>query len=262
MDVSKLNIDSVDLPSLAEKMGISMKSQKELASFSVKRIVDLYGRNAHTIRSNFDGIVAEIEKIAYAEYLKEEMIYGKQVFKAYSELLLRKYGVDSIEDFVTIMGRDFKSFDRFFLSLSQSRKARAGKTFELIHNTLFSELNYPFTEQPNITGKPDFVIPSYAHYRENPLDCILFTAMRTLRERWRLIPPTSNKGLGFFLATIDTKVSNNQLKEMMERGIRLVVPLAVKNIHYNRAVNVFSFKQFFDDHLDLAITRWTRDGII
>lgn len=243
-------------------MGIRMKGQKDMALSSVGRIEELYGEDPETIKTNFDGIVSEIERIAYDEYLKEESDYGKKVFKAYSEHLCRKNAVSDIKSFVSAMGKDFKSFDRFFLSLSQSRKARAGKTFELIHNTLFQKLDYPFTLRPDIAVKPDFVIPSIAHYRENPFDCILFASKRTLRERWRLIPSFSNKGTSFFLATIDKGVSENQLKEMMDRGIRLVVPKDIKDINYYSAVNVLSFREFFEDHLDISMKKWRRDGII
>ena len=70
------------------------------------------------------------------------------------------------------------------MSIFQSRKSRAGKAFEYTIRELFSRLSYPFSEQVKIDGaKPDFVMPSENYFIRKPLDSIIFTAKRTLRER-------------------------------------------------------------------------------
>lgn len=160
------------------------------------------------------------------------------------------------------MGEYFKLFDTFFLSLAQSRKSRAGRSFEAIHNALFKELSYPFDEQKVINGKPDFIMPSYGHFLENPIDCIIFTAKRTLRERWRQIVTEGTRGLGFYLATIDEGISSNQLTEAHNNRIYIVCPSRIKNQFYKDKVNVLSFTQFFKDHLDPAMERWKRNNVI
>src|SRR3990167_3854109 len=151
---------------------------------------------------------------------------------------------------------------KFFLSLAQSRKARAGKSFEAIHNALFKELSYPFDEQRVINGKPDFIMPSYGHYMNNAPDCIIFTAKRTLRERWRQIVTEGTRGLGFFLATIDDNISTNQLTEAHNNRIFIVCPEIIRKEKYSDAVNVLSFPQFFKDYLDPALARWKRNKIV
>jgi hypothetical protein len=161
-----------------------------------------------------------------------------------------------------VLGSYLTVFDRFFMSIAQSRRTRAGHSFENLHNALFKELAYPFDEQRVINGKPDFIMPSYDHFRINPIDCIIFTAKRTLRERWRQIVTEGTRGLGFFLATIDEDVSSMQLAEMHQNRIYLVCPHSIKVAKYSDKVNVLSFKQFFKDYLDPAMERWGRNGII
>ena len=131
-----------------------------------------------------------------------------------------------------------------------------------IHNSLFKILSYPFDEQVVINGKPDFLMPSAEHYRKNPMDCIIFTAKRTLRERWRQIVTEGTRGLGFYLATIDPKVTGSQLKEMLDHRIYIVCPESIREKHYADKVNVLSFSKFFKDHLDPKMESWKRNGII
>jgi len=158
----------------------------------------------------------------------------------------------------------FTELDRFFLSLTQSRRTRAGSAFEIILRTLFKRLNYPFYEQQVINGKPDFLMPGKSHFDSNPMDCIIFTAKRTLRERWRQIVTEGTRGLGFYLSTIDESISTNQLDEMRNHRIYLVIPISIKEkvVQYRSAHNVITFEEFFRYHLDPAVTRWTERGII
>lgn len=256
------NNGKIDLKAFASASGIDLVDQKEIADSALDEINKKYAGNQNLIKQGFDEIVSELEDIAYKQYIKGEDEYGKRVFKTFAKYLLSTGQAKDTESLIEAISDNFRSYDRFFLSLSQARKSRAGKTFEIIHNSLFKKLNYPFTEQAVINGKPDFLMPSKEHYGVNPMDCIIFTAKRTLRERWRQIVTEGTRGLGFFLATLDANVSDNQLSEMMKHRIYLVVPLSLKMEHYKNAQNVLSFRQFFADHLDPAMERWHRNGVI
>ena len=107
-------------------------------------------------------------------------------------------------------------------------------------------------------------MPGRVYFDINPIDCIIFTAKRTLRERWRQIVTEGTRGLGFYLATIDETISGTQLKEMLGHRIYLVVPKRVKNTVkiYIEAPNVISFEAFFTHHLDPAIVRWEDADVI
>ncbi len=214
------------------------------------------------IKNNFSRLVESIQIDAYEEYLKNEKVCGKTAIKEFlkSHLESTKKSSDPIE----LIASNFTELDRFFLSLTQSRRSRAGSAFEDIIKNLFKRLSYQFDEQIVINGAPDFLMPSEAHYKTNAMDCIIFTAKRTLRERWRQIVTEGTRGLGFYLATIDAKVSQPQLGEMKSNRIYLVVPESLKTTipHYSSAPNVISFEDFFDNHLDPAVKRWKRAKVI
>jgi hypothetical protein len=163
-----------------------------------------------------------------------------------------------------VIGDYFFTLDRFFLSRTQSRRSRAGAAFEVVLEELFKKLGYPFESQPQIDGNPDFVFPSISLYQKNAQDAIVFTAKRTLRERWRQIVTEGAKGLGFFLATIDEKVSEAQIKDMKGERIHLVVLSKLKGSvqQYAAAANVITFEDFLEDHLDPKMTKWKKHGDI
>ncbi len=200
--------------------------------------------NKDYIKSNFSNILDLMQDSIYEEYLKEQHNIGQEI----------------IDEQISNNGRvKFNELDKFFLSLSQSRKSRAGSAFEFIIREMLVRLEYPFSEQVVIGGaKPDYVLPSEQYFLERPLDSILLTAKRTLRERWRQIVTEANKAYGYFLATIDKKVSQNQIKQASEHKVYLVVPISIKLEieHYNAAYNVISFENFFENHLDPAMKRW------
>ncbi len=242
------------------KMGITMKDQNAIVEEAILNIKTRYNYTPADIKINFDNLIVETEKEAHKLYKQYEKQYGKALLVSY---LKEKIGASGNENNVSeVIGDCFNLLDEFYLSLAQSRKSRAGKSFETIHNSLFKILQYPFTEQAVINGKPDFLMPSVEYYKKNPMDCIIFTAKRTLRERWRQIVTEGTRGLGFFLATIDEKISDNQLEEMLKHRIYVVCPEDIKNRKYADKVNVMSFKKFFLDHLDPKLESWKRNNII
>jgi len=251
-----------NLVEFAKEKNIILDLQEKIIAEARDNIKKRHGHSIDKIKSNFDTLLEETEKEAYRLYLNYEQYYGEKVFDAFVRKLIKSGELRKLENTGKILGKYFKLFDQFYLSLAQSRKTRAGKGFERIHNSLFKILNYPFDEQVVINGKPDFLMPSAKHYRENPMDCIIFTAKRTLRERWRQIVTEGTRGLGFFLATIDEDVSSAQLKEMLDHRIYLVCPENIRKRCYKNKINVLSFRQFFKDHLDPRMKLWKRNKII
>lgn len=251
-----------DLKSFAKNKGIELMGQKKIAQEASEIVTSRYKYSDEEIKENFDKLLEETESEAYRVYLKYEKEYGEKVFWVFIENLINSGEISNIGQIKDVLPSYFNLFDKFFLSLSQSRRTRAGKSFEDIHNSLFKALNYKFDEQKVINGKPDFLMPSYEHWKVDPIDCIIFTSKRTLRERWRQIVTEGTRGRGFFLATIDKNVTNAQLEEMHKNRIYLVCPVSIKETYYKDRVNVLSFTQFFKDHLDPAMERWKRNNVI
>jgi len=239
----------------------TMFSPTQVLEKAIDRTVPHTNTGSYT-KKNFSQIIDQIGEEAYRIFLEEQEKSGRKAVKEYFRDIVPE-GI-SRDKVLECVASSFKEFDRFFLSLAQSRKPRAGGTFELIIKKLFKKMNYPFAEQQVINGKPDFLMPGREHYDKHAMDCIIFTAKRTIRERWRQIVTEGTRGLGFFLATIDEKVTENQLGEMRRNRIYLVVSsdLKKKVLRYNKAVNVISFEEFFRDYLDPAMKRWKKARII
>lgn len=206
--------------------------------------VVLAGKSDGEIKDNFSLYFEQMQEEIYRQYLVAQESSGQKV----------------IDNKIAEEGAlYFADIDKLLMSIFQSRKSRAGKAFEYIIKELFTRLSYPFSEQVDIEGAtPDFVMPSEAYFRKRPLDSIIFTAKRTLRERWRQVVTEANKGYSFFLATIDQKIGSNQIEHAAKHKIYLVVPASLKNgiEVYKDAYNVISFEQFFEQHLDPALKRW------
>lgn len=251
-----------NLMQFARDRELRIKSTSDIVEEAAANVANRYNYNVEEIKQNYDILLDETEKEAYRVYLESQQQFGSRVFHALADHLIETGELTTINELGDVLADHFLTLDRFFLSLSQSRRSRAGSTFETIHNSLFKILSYPFDEQPVINGRPDFVMPSAEHFRQMPTDCIIFTSKRTLRERWRQVVTEGTRGLVYFLATIDDSVSQQGLAEMLDNRVYLVCPQRIKDEQYSEANNVLSFIQFFRDYLDPAMERWRRNEII
>lgn len=212
------------------------------------------------IKDNFSLLVSELQSSAYGHYLRAEREVCGSVLARYIKSQMHE---DTVEESLASLQRSFFIIDRFFLSLTQSRRQRAGASFEVVVQTLFGALGYPYTSQPELSGsRPDFVLPSVAHYHAFAADCLIFTCKRTLRERWRQVVTEGLTGQAFYLATIDEKISVPELTRMKDRNVIVVVPDTIKAQKYLNQLNVISFESFFDHHLDPALSRWKANTVI
>lgn len=159
------------------------------------------------------------------------------------------------QDIVTAVVRGFPLLDATFLSASQHRKSRAGRSFEQHIARVLQDGNIPFEEQA-VTGgrRPDFVLPSLVTLQslERQFDeAAVLSAKTTLRERWKQV--TLEKfNAALFLATVDDRVSSEAIDDMGRQDICLVVPESLKNSKetcYKGKDNVITFRSFFRDEI-------------
>jgi hypothetical protein len=238
-----------DIVTLFEEFSGKIPDNNELGIEGAKLVAAKLGATVEDIRKNFSGFVSDTEKTIYDIYRLHEEEAGDAVL---AKFLAAKSGKPI-----------YRVLDAFFLSIAQSRKARAGKALEAILGGLFKQCNYPFDQNRVINGKPDFIMPSEEHFRAHAADCIIFTAKRKLRERWRQIVTEGTQGAAFFLATLDDEVTTEQIGEMRKKKIYMVVPATLKvSTVYKHEPNVISFEDFLADHLDPAIARWKKHNII
>jgi hypothetical protein len=159
-------------------------------------------------------------------------------------------------DLATSVVRGFPELDAIFLSASQQRKTRAGRSFEHHIAAALTAAGIRFEEQA-VTGgrRPDFVLPDARTFQlgsHRPFsDALVLAAKTTLRERWKQV---SSEGFNcaVFLATVDDRVPDTSIREMNEQGITLVVPESLKTSRetcYAGSSSVISFRTFFQDEI-------------
>lgn len=181
------------------------------------------------------------------------------IFKRY-ELRRRASEIVSVltqeHELIPAVVRGFPLLDAVFLSASQQRKTRAGRSFENHLSAQLRDGRISFEEQAIMGGRrPDFVLPNkltLGRREKRPfLDALILSAKTTLRERWKQITH-ERFNCAIFLATVDDRVSKPAIDEMEQLGIRLVVPeqlKASKETCYAPHSNVISFRDFFDQEV-------------
>lgn len=182
-------------------------------------------------------------------------------FRIYRQHELKRRAIEVVrilsasQDLVSGVVGGFTALDQVFLSASQQRKSRAGRSFENHLRTMLDAGNIMAQEQAILGGRrPDFVLPDVATVRSETreyLDALILSAKTTLRERWKQITH-ERFNCDIYLATVDDRVSPQALEDLRLAEITLVVPESLKSSKetaYKDAVNVISFRKFFDEEI-------------
>lgn len=160
------------------------------------------------------------------------------------------------KNIISAVVKNFSELDAIFLSASQVRKSRAGRSFEIHIARFLMDSRIKFEEQRVVSSRrPDFVLPNTRAISKTSTEnniAMILSAKTTLRERWKQI--TSEKfDCPIFLATVDDRVSESVINDMESENIILVVPETLKSAEYARYKNqkhVISFKEFFQDEIE------------
>lgn len=203
--------------------------------------------NPYEMPSPGDAIMKISRDIEYALYKRAEIRYrAAEVIR-----IVTNGGTDHAASVV----RSFPKLDALFLSASQQRKTRAGRSFEHHIARVLHDGRIRYEEQA-ITGgrRPDFVLPSVAVLTSmtRSLDEAMILSLKTtLRERWKQVPMEKFR-CELFLATVDDRVSSEAVDGMQAHGIHLVVPESLKSSKetcYDKKQNVITFREFFDEEI-------------
>lgn len=169
--------------------------------------------------------------------------------------LLAADGVDNRKDAIKSLVHLCANNELYdiFLSASQRRKSRAGRSFEIHLATVLNDGAIPFDEQAILKGRrPDFILPSLIALQSNKDDverALVLSAKTTTRERWKQVN-LEDFNCPLFLATVDDRISIPALDQMSELGIMVVVPESLKSskvTNYEKHSATISFRSFFDD---------------
>ena len=134
-----------------------------------------------------------------------------------------------------IVERGFRDIDEFVSaanSITNRRRARAGRSFENHIGFILDDASIPYERQPDIDGNPDFIIPSADAYRDRsyPVDRLfVIGAKTTSRERWRQLLDEGKRVPRKYFMTLQPNMSNRQYGAIIDANVRLVVPESLHN---------------------------------
>lgn len=206
--------------------------------------------NPYKIQNPGDAIMKISRDIEYTLYKKIELRHRTaDVIRILSE---------KGSDLVSAIVRGFPELDATFLSASQRRKNRSGKSFEK-HIERFLLDGHVIFEEQAVTGgtRPDFVLPnvvSLNNINRGFDEALILSLKTTLRERWKQLALEKNFNCCLFLATVDDRVTKSAIDSMENQGICLVVPESLKKskeTFYKEKSNVITFRSFFDEQLKI-----------
>lgn len=145
----------------------------------------------------------------------------------------------------------YAELDGIFMSAAQTRKSRAGRSFEIHVARMLGDGGIRYEEQiPVGSRRPDFMLPGVSRtISATPNSSLIVLSLKTtLRERWKQVN-MERMGGQLFLATVDDRVTADAINDMSTNDITLVVPESLKDSKetcYKRHANVITFREFFD----------------
>ena len=122
----------------------------------------------------------------------------------------------------------------FEFSGGQSRKSRAGSTWEKITQQTLDLMGFPMEKPTGADARRfnqiDRIVPSIAVARERPDQAVYLSFKRTFREKWRVLVDESRLGYLYLVTLGDpTDITEDRVREMETKKIIAYVPKSVKD---------------------------------
>jgi type II restriction enzyme len=133
--------------------------------------------------------------------------------------------------------QEFDTIDAFLKlaqTMTQRRKARAGKSLENHVQFLLEQHQLPHVAQPPIDGEPDVIFPGVHAYNDPsfPDEALVMLGIKTTcKDRWRQVLNEAKRCKNKFLLTLQKGISAPQLEQMREAGVTLVVPHSLHDMY-------------------------------
>ena len=207
-------------------------------------------------------VLERYENNAYSEGIAEALLQLRP------ELIAEAKAINEERDFEqavkSLMAGLYLELREAFLSVSQSRKTRGGRDFELSFAQALSLANFPY-EMQQVKTRADFILPGNTAFQMNRTLCAVASLKRTLRERWTEVA-AELKSLNMpnvFLVTADDDVKERTVEGISESGLHVVVWDSVKaDKRYSNHPHVLSFTQFANERLPNLQSMWGSAGLV
>jgi hypothetical protein len=225
MNMSELTQTNID--KIIDKAKATIPSPTEIFEQAVSRITVGHLETDY-VKANFSQLVVELEKIAYSIYLDYEKKAIEPVIERWyaenREIITRTQEQQNEKSAKAIASLFWPVAKRMEFRLGQMRKSRAGKTFELIIETLLRKASAKCEKPKGAKARKtlkriDLVIPDQKTALERPDQAFFISCKRTLRERWKQTIPERKPSWRVFLITADDELSEETAKDIDQLGM-------------------------------------------
>lgn len=240
---------------------------------------------------NVSNSIAELREIVWREYLKDEVEFNVLLMQdLYKILKTPKHILDSLltnnlsdlsgeqlkNEIIKICGeyagRVYPYIYKISLSNTNSRRSRAGKTFESIIYKVYECLDYSFDSQGKVGRKTftelglgkkvDSILPSISAYEKRRNKTIIGTMKTSLRERWQEVAEEieRTKIPEIHLLTADETISKSKAQEMNNHNIIVVAYDWIANSDSLKPMkNIISFEEYLFEEIPSILKFWSNE---
>lgn len=237
---------------------------------------------------NISSSIEELRDLVWNEYLKDEVEFNIVLMQDLHETLKTpKHILDTLLDKeITKLpekkllkevrslcgeyaGRVFPYIYKISLSSTNSRRSRAGKTFESIIYKTYEVLGYEYDSQSKVGRKTftelglgkkvDSILPNIDCYEKRRNKTIIGTMKTTLRERWQEVAEEieRTKIPEIHLLTVDEEISKSKAQEMANHNITIVAYDWVANSESLSSMkNIISFEEYLFEEIPYILKFW------
>jgi hypothetical protein len=229
-----------------------------------------------------------LRELVWNEYLKDEVNFNIILMqelhttlktpKHILELLVNKNitnleGTELLKEVRSLCGeyagRVFPYIYKIALSNTNSRRSRAGKTFESIIYKVYDILEYEFDSQSKVGRKTftelglgkkvDSILPNIGCYEQRRNKTIIGTMKTSLRERWQEVAEEieRTKIPEIHLLTVDEVIPKSKAQEMANHNIIVVAYDWVANSDSLVSMkNIISFEDYLFEEIPSILKFW------
>ncbi|MBI5875701.1 MAG: hypothetical protein HZB81_07675 [Deltaproteobacteria bacterium] len=201
------------------------------------------------------------------EKRKKEFPICQSLIKNIKTAIVKKNRIKDSEWLIAFLSKSlFEYYEALFQSLHQSRRSRAGGSFQYQIENLFNLAGFPFAKQTRLNGPVDFLLPSENYFSQYRHDAIILSVKRTLRERWQqAIAELQAARVGrIYLATAEidkNKIRERDLDRMDSLNVTLVVFDNIKMEKFQKRNTVIGYSEFINTNVLSAESLWIRRGV-
>jgi hypothetical protein len=206
-------------------------------------------------------VLERYEERAYATGIPDELIVRREGAFRKAERAMKR-SKDARQGFQNsfrmLFAELYPTLRQVFLSISQSRKARGGKDFELEFGRLLDYAGVPYQRVSRQT-RTDFMVPSDDTFNSNRNIALVLSAKRTLRERWREVAEElfNLRSPNVYLITADDNVSAGHVEQICRRyRIYLVVWDKLKESDFGNDPFVLGYSELLNEVIPIFESRW------